>query len=94
MRRALRSALIKLPNFITCREFEQFTQDYLDGNLPLLNRIRTYLHLLICRDCRHYIEAYRKSILMGRAFFDNPDALVPQDIPEELIAIIIQNMKK
>lgn len=94
MKRTIRTFVVKLPKFLTCREFEEFIDDYLEGNLPLINQIKTYLHLLICKDCRDYIEAYRKSIQMGKAFFENRNDRVPYEMPEELVSIIANNMKK
>lgn len=93
MSRSIFGAMGKIPPNITCRQFEEFVNDYIDGSLPLIKRVKVGLHLMMCRDCKSYISAYRKSIELGKAFFDNPDSEVPEDMPEELISIILENMK-
>ncbi len=45
MRRSIRSLLFKLPYMLNCREFEEFINDYLDGNLPASVSKKVYLHL-------------------------------------------------
>ncbi len=39
---------------ITCREFEDFVLDYLENELPALQRSRFERHIRLCRECRQY----------------------------------------
>lgn len=74
---------------ITCAEFETFIVDYLEGGLgPAQQRIFE-LHLRICRECRDYLEAYRRAVAMGKAVFDDGDAVVPADVPEDMVKAIM-----
>ena len=93
MRRYIRSLMFKLPYMLNCREFEEFIDDYIDGNLPVSVSRKVYLHLLACGDCRSYITAYKRSIEMSKALCDELDSEVPEDVPEELITFVLENIK-
>jgi len=88
MRRSIRSVMVKLPYMLTCLEFEEFIDDYIDGNLPASVSRKVYLHLLACWDCKSYIRAYKRSIEMSKAFCDKLDSEVLEDVPDELISKI------
>lgn len=79
----------KVPLMITCRELEEFIVEYLEGTLPRRQRIIFKLHLLTCRSCRQYLEAYRRAIAAGRAVFRDPDEPIPGDVPEDLVRAIL-----
>ena len=79
---------------LNCREFEEFIDDYIGGKLPTSVRSKVYLHLLACGDCRSYISAYKRSIELGKALCDKLDSEIPEDVPDELISIVLKNMKK
>lgn len=88
--RAVRGLLIRqLPLMITCKELEEFILDYLDGTLPWRQRFIFNLHLLICRECRSYLKAYRRAVGLGQAVFRDPNAPIPDDVPEELVQAIL-----
>ena len=93
MRRSIRSVMVKLPYMLTCLEFEEFIDDYIDGNLPASVSRKVYLHLLACWDCKSYIRAYKRSIEMSKAFCDKLDSEVLEDVPDELISIVLKNTK-
>ena len=85
--------MVKLPYMLTCLEFEEFIDDYIDGNLPASVSRKVYLHLLACWDCKSYIRAYKRSIEMSKAFCDKLDSEVLEDVPDELISIVLKNTK-
>jgi predicted anti-sigma-YlaC factor YlaD len=86
--------LMRMPLMLTCQEAEAFIHDYLEGNLARRQRAIFVLHLRMCRECRDYLAAYRKSIELGQAVFSDPDAQVPDDMPEDLIAAILDAREK
>ncbi|MEX1000235.1 MAG: zf-HC2 domain-containing protein [Thermodesulfobacteriota bacterium] len=94
MSKSIRSLLFKIPYMLNCREFEEFIDDYIDSNLSASVSRKFYLHLLACGDCRSYISAYKRSIEMGKALCDKLDSEIPEDVPDELISIVLKNMKK
>ena len=80
----------RAPLMITCAEFEGFILDYLEGRLTPMQRRVFDLHLRICKDCRSYLQAYRRSVELGKAVFDHPDEAVPDEVPEDLVVAILE----
>lgn len=87
---AMKGAILrKLPLMITCRQFEEFLLDYLDGNLTAGQRRIFEFHMTICRECRDYLAAYRETVKLGKQVFDDPDAPLPEEVPEDLVNAIL-----
>ena len=74
---------------MTCREFAEFIADFLDGQLPEAERQQFEGHLGRCVNCSHYLESYRQSTALGKRAFDDEDAALPSDVPEELVQAIL-----
>ena len=85
MRRLKGTMLRHMHGMITCREFEEFVLRYLDGELPSKQAKIFEWHLRICRECREYLAAYRRTIEIGIAVLGPADESVPDDVPENLI---------
>lgn len=89
--RWLKGLMLKhMHKMITCAEFESFVLQYLDGELPEKQLVVFELHLKICRECREYLAAYRRSMEITEAVSRQADAPVPQDVPEDLIKAILE----
>jgi predicted anti-sigma-YlaC factor YlaD len=69
---------------MTCREVLELLADYLDGSLPLRQRLSLDLHLSLCSHCRDYLNNYRQAIQASR------DALAGQALCEELPEDLVQ----
>ena len=74
---------------MTCRELADFIADYLSNALPGDTRAQFEHHLGACSNCMVYLEGYRETVKLGQAAFDNPDAPVPDTVPEELVKAIL-----
>jgi anti-sigma factor RsiW len=74
---------------ITCKTFVEFLADYLSGDLPAGQRDEFDGHLAACVACVSYMSSYRKTIDLGRSAFDDPDAAIPDDVPEDLVNAIL-----
>jgi anti-sigma factor RsiW len=74
---------------ITCREFVEFLAEYLAGELSPANQAEFEFHLTDCLDCILYLQSYEVTIRLGKAVCSDLDALVPADVPEELIQAIL-----
>ena len=82
--------LRRMPLMITCVEFESFILAYFEGELPSRQRRVFEFHLKICRECRDYLAAYRRTMELGRAVLsEDPSAAVPRDVPEDLIKAVL-----
>lgn len=89
MRKAKAFMFGNVPMMIHCREFEEFLIDYLDGSLPKSQRLKFELHLKMCRECREYIVAFKRTIEVSKRAFADLDAPVPDDVPDDLVRAIL-----
>lgn len=78
-----------MPLMITCRELESFIVDYLDDALPRRSRAVFELHIRLCRDCRSFLEAYRRTIDLSQAAMHEPAGAPIEQVPEDLVKAIL-----
>lgn len=78
---------------LTCKEFDEFMVDYLEGGLPLRQKFVCWLHVKMCRECAYFVRQYRRAIALGQAAFDDPEGRVPESVPEELIKAALSHRK-
>ncbi len=78
-----------MPLMITCRQFEAFLLAYLEGELPEKQRLVFKLHLKVCRECRDYLAAYRRSVEVSKRAFEDPDRPLPDAVPEDLVKAVL-----
>ncbi len=57
---------------MTCRELTALLTDFLEGRMPLGERVRLRLHLLGCRHCRAYLRQMRQTLLLLGSLPDEP----------------------
>lgn len=74
---------------MTCREFADFLADYLSGELAPEARAGFDRHLAVCPACQAYLKDYEATIRLGRAAFAEPDAPVPDAVPQRLVSAIL-----
>ena len=74
---------------MTCREFADFMGDYLAGELSPAARAEFDHHLSLCVNCRRYLKGYEETVKLGKHAFDDEDAAVPHDVPEDLVKAIL-----
>ena len=79
----------RIYRMITCKEFEEFVLRYLDDELSKPQRSVFELHMRVCRECREYLAAYRRTTDLGRAALSLPNDPVPADVPENLIKAVL-----
>lgn len=82
-----------VPLMVTCREFEDFILDYFEGNLSRRQRIVFGLHLLLCSECRTYLEAYGRATALSKAVFEDDAAAVPASVPDDLVKAVVAARK-
>jgi len=71
---------------MSCRELEDIILAYLDGDLPDERVLAIELHLIVCRECRDHLAAYRTTIAITSRLYKGPDRPVPDDVPEDLVS--------
>jgi len=75
---------------ITCREFEDFLADYFEGTLPRGQRFVFDWHLRMCPECRVYLEAFKRTMTLTEAAYNEADAAELETIPEKLVQAILK----
>ncbi len=66
---------------LTCRQITGLVTDYLEGRLPLGQRLRFQVHLGMCRNCRWYLSQMKSTI---RTLNWLRPASIPE-VPEEIL---------
>lgn len=74
---------------MTCQELVDFIVDYLGGDLPETQRRVFERHLRDCAPCVRFLETYRDTISLGRCACDDPEAPIPDEVPERLVEAIL-----
>lgn len=74
---------------VTCRELADFIGDYLAGELPPGAKATFEHHLDLCTNCRRYLTSYEETVKLGTRAFDDEDALLPSEVPEQLVQAIL-----
>lgn len=73
---------------MTCQELIEFLTDYLDGQLPLTQRMAFELHLTLCKDCRSYLHNFKTTIHAAKQ-----SVVDVAEVPDELIDAILNARK-
>lgn len=88
IRRRIHGVVFKLPGMISCQVFEDFVLAYLEEELSSTQRRVFEMHLKLCRECREYLEDYRKTLSATRNLsLAEKDTLA--EVPEDLIKAIL-----
>ena len=78
---------------VTCRTFVEFLVEYMSGELPEPQRDEFDGHLAACVACVAYMKTYAKTVELGKAAFQNLDAAVPDDVPEDLVKAVLASRR-
>ncbi|MCR9071386.1 MAG: zf-HC2 domain-containing protein [Alphaproteobacteria bacterium] len=83
----------RVPGLLTCAEFQQTLDDYIDGALGRAGRMIVDIHLKTCPTCRRYMSAYRKVRDIAPRALDTDETKALGEIPEDLVLAIIMARK-
>lgn len=91
----------RLPGLLTCAEFQETLDDYLDGALGGAARMMVDFHIRTCPACRRYVAAYGAVRAAAEGAFDGmaagggpeADAMGLDPVPEELVEAIAMARK-
>lgn len=73
---------------ITCKELIDFLADYVDQLLPVDQRRDFDAHLELCPSCMNYLDAYKKTIAIGKTAFAATDDPARSKAPEGLLRAV------
>ena len=79
---------------MTCREFADFIGDYLSGELPADETALFERHMSRCPNCHAYLANYRTTIDLGRHAFTEDEAVLPDDVPDDLVDAILSSRRR
>ncbi len=79
---------------MNCREFVEFLSDYLEGELPGTTKSRFESHIQDCEDCERYLQGFVGTVGLARGALSEPDAPVPDEVPEELVQAILDARRR
>ncbi len=79
---------------MTCREIADFLADYDADALTDDVRAAFERHLAVCPNCRAYLATYRATIAAGRRVFARPNADAAGEVPADLLAAILNVLRK
>jgi anti-sigma factor RsiW len=84
------SELLAKCHELTCRQFVEFLNDYLDDTLPADRHIVMDRHLEVCPECQRYLAGYRSTIALTKsARWDELG-----EVPSELFQAVIDAMSE
>lgn len=79
---------------MTCRELVEFLSDYLSNDLPVVEKAAFEEHLLACDACSRYLDGFAAMVDLTREAFDDPEAPVPSEVPDELVSAILSARRR
>lgn len=77
-----------------CQALESFIVDYIDGQLPSLQRKAFVDHIKECPPCKVYVTEYQKTIDLGKAAHTDPEPSSCEQMPEALVQAILSASKR
>ena len=74
---------------ITCREFNDFIIEYVEGTLTDKQIILFNRHMRVCPMCRNFLKTYIAAYKAKDYIFPYEDIDVPDAVPQDLIDAIL-----
>ena len=79
---------------LTCREFVDFLNAYIDGDLPADQAQVFDKHMGLCPPCVHYLQTYKRAAELPGKCAELDRAEPPEDVPEALVKAILAARRK
>lgn len=86
--------LMKLAREMTCKDFVEFLNDYVDDELSAERRAMFERHLSICPDCTAYLQSYRATMTRSVWSMGRSVDRVGDELPPELLQAILEARQK
>ncbi len=72
-----------------CRELISFLMDYVDGELSPHHADVFQRHLDACPECVAYVDSYRRTTVLTKDAFGQPEEEACDEMPEDLVQAIL-----
>lgn len=80
---------------ITCREFVEFLDRYVEGELTDAERATFDEHMADCSPCVDFLDSYKQTTGLCREAFGDPEApLSCPEVPDELVRAILEAKRR
>lgn len=67
---------------ISCKELTELSSQYLDREMPLMQRMQMKLHLMMCKNCRGFMQQLEKTmIVLGHM---QPEQMEEQQVNQQV----------
>ncbi|MFX4222973.1 MAG: anti-sigma factor family protein [Thalassobaculum sp.] len=83
----------RLPGLLTCAQFQETLDAYLDGELGGPARMTVDFHMRTCPACRRYLAAYSKVRETAIETLSADETAALDEIPEDLVSAIMSARK-
>jgi|GEM_PF-1528139 len=84
-----------MPGMISCKQFDEQLDEYIEGELSFGGRIRMAIHKVICRACALYAVAYQKTIGAVKASIEDQDIQAADEpVSEDIVQDILNHQLK
>ena len=83
-------ALMTRAKELSCRDFTEFLNEYVDGSLAPDKKRLFERHLEICPDCTNYLQSYRETMKQSALALGAGLALPSKPVPEDLILAVLK----
>jgi len=71
---------------LTSHQADSFIYAFHTDTLPLTQKLKFILSLVLCRECRHYVRSYKNTIRITQDGYRTANPI--EKLPEKLIQII------
>lgn len=86
-------ALMAWAKELSCKEFTEFLNDYVENALPPERRAIFDHHTELCLDCRNYLQSYRVAMKRSVLAMGSGLDVLASPVPESLILAVLQAAK-
>jgi len=81
-----------MPGHVSCEEFDERLDDFIDGDMSFGGRMRMSMHKVICAACAAYAAAYAKTVGAVKASFEeDKNQSTDETVPEGLVQDILNH---
>lgn len=83
----------RLPGLLTCAEFQEMLDAYIDGDLSVGARAMVDFHTKTCPICDRYLAAYRKVRDLAAETLTEDETAALEEVPEDLVTAVLAARK-
>jgi hypothetical protein len=79
---------------VNCREATELLGEHVDGDLGLMQWLRLWVHVWVCKHCWNYLRSYKTTLRAEKAALGVTSKDLRDDIPKALSESIVVAAKE